>query len=198
MSFLTRRRRKRLPRAATTRLSRLGGGCVCSWRIRRLQIRRGPLARSSGTTCGCAAIASGEPPPAWQVLDDFSSGLLTNWLYFALAEEGRSCQVTNGQFVQSCTNLPTSHTPSGCVMYREPLEISRTHTLEVQVDLVSARAPHPVVSLSLGHYVFDPFSAPDRPFIAHGRWLATTFWDAPIRIWDLEKARLGGGAGRGG
>ncbi len=72
--------------------------------------------------------------------------------------------------------------------FREPFEISRTHTLEVQVDLVSARAPHRVVSLTLGRYVFDPFAAPDRPFIAHGRWLATTWWDAPIRLWDLEKA----------
>jgi WD40 repeat protein len=131
---------------------------------------------------------SGARPPPWRVLDDFSSGSASNWIVCALAEEERSCQVVNGQVVLSCSQLPSYQSAGGALLYRQPLEISRSHTLEVEVDLVSARAPHPMVSLTLGHYEFDSLTVPDRAFIAHGRWLATTRWDAPLRLFDLERA----------
>jgi serine/threonine protein kinase/WD40 repeat protein len=141
---------------------------------------------------------SGErPPPPWRVLDDFSSASTSNWVHVAVPEEGRSCQATNGQLVLSCACLPTSQGPSGGVIYREPLEISHNHTLEVEVDLIAARAPHRMVSLALCRWLLNPLTAPDRPFIAQGRWLATTWWDAPIRLFDLETAVAAGVNARG-
>ena len=134
---------------------------------------------------------SGGVPTLWQRLDDFSSSASTNWLHLALPDEGRSCRVENGQLVLTCERLPTAQSVSGILLYREPLEISRTHTLELEADLISARAPHRMVGLSVCRYPLTPLTAPDRPFIAHGRWLASTWWDAPIRIWDLEQAQPG-------
>ncbi len=135
---------------------------------------------------------SGEWPPPWRVLDDFSSGSASNWVFFAFAEQERSCQVSNGQLVVSCRRLPRQQELSEALMYREAFEISRSHTLEVEVDLVLARAPHRMLSLDLCRYEFDPLTAPDRTFVAHGRWLATTWWDAPVRLYDLEKAPAAG------
>jgi WD40 repeat protein/serine/threonine protein kinase len=132
---------------------------------------------------------SGEPPPAWRVLDDFSGGSLTNWFHFALPGEGRSWRTENGQLVLTCRQLPRTQTPSGCVLYLETFEILRMHTLEVEVDLVSVEAPHPMASLTLCSYGLDPYTTPDRAFVAHDRWFASTDWQAPIRIWDLERAK---------
>jgi WD40 repeat protein/serine/threonine protein kinase len=133
---------------------------------------------------------SGEPPVPWQVVDDFSSDTLTNWVGAFRPEEERTSRTEHGQLVLSTVHLPAHQTPAGgSFAYRKPLEISRADTLEVEADLVEAQAQHPVVGLTLLHPVFTALTAPDRPFIAHGRWLATTWWDGPVRIWDLERAR---------
>jgi WD40 repeat protein len=135
--------------------------------------------------------ASGGVLTPWQRLDDFSSGATTNWLHGAFPDEGRTCRVENGQLVLTCARLPLEQEGSGLVMYREPLEISRTHTLELEADLISAQAPHRMVGLTVFRCPLTPLTVPDRPFIAHGRWLASTWWDAPIRIWDLEQTPPG-------
>jgi WD40 repeat protein len=131
---------------------------------------------------------TGAQPPPWQVLDDFSGGLSTNWHLFGLAKEGRASKVSNGHLVTTCARLPRWQTITGCLAYLEPFEISPTCTLEVRVDLISAKAPHRMASLSVARFLLDPFSAGDWPRIAHGRWLATTWWDTPLRLWDLEGA----------
>jgi hypothetical protein len=100
--------------------------------------------------------------------------------------------VENGQLALSYEGLPQGPNVMGWVFYREPLEISRTHTLEVEVDVVSAQTPRPMVNLLVGRYLPTALTAKDQPFIAHGRWLATTWWDGPTRLWDLEQARPGG------
>ena len=140
---------------------------------------------------------SGEKEPPWQMLDNFSSGSLSNWVYIAAPEEGRTCEVINGQLVLSCARLPQSQTVSGCLLFAQPAEITRNDTLEVAVDLISARAPYRMVSLDLVPYLFDPLTAPDRTFVLQGRWLATTWLDTPLRLFDLEEAQAAGVSGPG-
>ena len=129
---------------------------------------------------------TGAQPPPWRVLDNFSRSPSTNWHLFGTAKEERAFRVANGQLVATCARLPRWQTISGCLAYLEPFEMSPACTLELQVDLISVKAPHRMASLSLARFVLDPFSAADWPRVAHDRWLATTWWDAPLRLWDLE------------
>ncbi len=140
---------------------------------------------------------SGEKEPPWQTLDDFSTGSLSNWVYIAEPEEGRTCEVINGQLVLSRARLPQGQTVSGCLLFSQPLEIARNHTLELQVDLISARAPHRMVCLEVIRYLFEPWVGPDLTFILQGRWLATTWLDTPLRLFDLEEAPAAGVSGTG-
>ena len=104
---------------------------------------------------------SAEPPPPWRVLDDFSSGSSSNWIIFRLG--GRGALVPGNKRRNWCCparGCPSIKPRAGVFCYREPFEISRTHTLEVEVDLISARAPHRMVSLTLGRYVIRPVECP--------------------------------------
>jgi WD40 repeat protein/serine/threonine protein kinase len=133
--------------------------------------------------------AVGEPPTPWRMVDDFSSDALTNWVHLAPALEERTARLENGRLVLSCQRLPQVQTVRG-VCWLELFEISRHQTIEVEADLVSAQAPHPMVTLGLAHPNLSPATAPDWLSRADGRWLVLTWWDGVIRLWDLEQERF--------
>jgi WD40 repeat protein len=133
---------------------------------------------------------NGELPPPWRVLDDFSSGELIDWIIDRPPVSQRTYQVENGGLVLSCAALPLVQSPGHGAVCLAPFEISHDHTLEVAVDLVSARAPHPTVGLTVFRPELGPAQMPVRTLIVRDRWLALTWWNATVRIWDLEKGQF--------
>ncbi len=133
---------------------------------------------------------SREPPSAWRVLDDFSGQEPTRWLHVAPKGSKSTCRTVAGQLVLACDNLPTVQLGWLGALRLELFEVDGRHTLEVEVDLVSARAPHPQVVLTLTRPNLSPDTAPDRPFLLDDRWLILTWWDRSVRFWDLKNARF--------
>ena len=125
---------------------------------------------------------TGQTPPPWEVVDDFTRSTTANRIQLA----GQTFRVADGQLVMESANLPTAQPIGPGVVWPGAFEIGGDHTQEVEVDLVRAEAAHPVVALSLLRPKVSPFAARDRSFLFHDRWLALDWWDGVVRIVDLE------------
>jgi WD40 repeat protein len=131
-----------------------------------------------------------QSPPPWQVLDDFSSGELIDWIIVCPPASQRTYQVEGGQLVMSYAELPPAQRPDSSAIHLRPFEISHDHTLEIEVDLVSAQARHPTVGVVVFRPTLGPSQTPDWTLIVRDRWLALTWFNATVRIWDLEKGKF--------
>ncbi|HOY59779.1 MAG TPA: protein kinase, partial [Verrucomicrobiota bacterium] len=132
--------------------------------------------------------ASDQPPAStpWRVLDDFSVGVSSNWFVITPPGTNSTCQTTNGQLQLLWADLPRERRSAGGVFWRDLFEINPGHTIEVEVDLVSASAPHRMVALAIFRPLLPALIGRDRPFIRHGRWLVLNWWNRSVRFWDLE------------
>lgn len=133
---------------------------------------------------------SGQPPTPWRTLDDFSDRRLTNWIHAAPVGSRSTCRAVNGQLLLACENLPRSHLGWRGVLWNELFEVSQGHTLEVEVDLVSARAPHRQVGLGLYRPSLGPLAGPNPSGLLQGRFLLLFWWDGTIRLWDFDAGKF--------
>mgnify|MGYP000930790813 CR=1 FL=1 len=133
---------------------------------------------------------SGESPPPWRIVQDFSTAELTNWLHVMPHTSRSTIQVIDGQLVLSSQNLPTHSLGWPCTGPLELFEVSPGHTLELEVDLISARAPLRQLSLSVYRPSLAPFDVLDRPLLVSGRWLILVRWVGVVRIWDLDQGKF--------
>lgn len=132
---------------------------------------------------------SDQMPPPWRVVDDFRGGVLSDWNHLAPVSAGSRCQVQNGCLVLSSSNVPLTQLGWMGVYRRELFDVRPGHTLEIEADLISAVAPHPMVGLTLVRARPDPYTGSGRPVVVQGRWIILSDWDRVIRLWDIEKAQ---------
>lgn len=129
---------------------------------------------------------SDQQPPPWRMLDDFSAGISSNWMVITPPGSNSTCQAIDGQMRLLWADLPLGRVTGPGVYWLEQFDVSPGHTIEVEADLVSASAPHRMVSLAVGRLVLPGLLDRDQPFIRHGRWLVLTWWNRSVRFWDLE------------
>jgi len=133
---------------------------------------------------------SNENPTAWRLIDDFSDPTLDRWISAAPKDSSNRYEVQDGRLVMSSDNLPRTHYGWSGALRLEWLDIDAAHTTEIEVDLLSADAPHPQAALTLARPVLHRMTVPDRPFLLAGRSLVLTWWDRTVRRWDLEQQRF--------
>lgn len=133
---------------------------------------------------------SGKPATPWRTLDDFEDGLSTNWIHAAPTEVRSNCRTEDGHLVVTGSNLPLDQFVWPRVAWIERFELSPDKVLEAEVDLISARAPHPSVGLSFFRALPGPGMGPDRPFLSQDRWCPLEWWGGTIRIGDFAEERL--------
>ncbi|HOC00723.1 MAG TPA: protein kinase, partial [Verrucomicrobiota bacterium] len=135
-----------------------------------------------------------DQPPAstpWRVLDDFSAGVSSNWFVITPPGSNSTCQGISGQMRLLWADLPRERIAGPGVFWIDLIEVSPGHTLEVEVDLVSASAPHRMVALAIFRPRLPALIARSQPFIRHGRWMVSTWWDKSVRFRDLATVRSG-------
>ena len=134
---------------------------------------------------------SDQPPAStpWRVLDDFSAGVSSNWFVITPPGSNSTCQGISGQMRLLWADLPRGRIAGPGVFWMDLFEVNPGHTLEVEVDLVSASAPHRMVALAVFRPVLPALINRHKPFIRHGRWLVLTWWDKSVRFRDLETVR---------
>ncbi len=129
--------------------------------------------------------SSSQRPPPWRMLDDFTDGVSSNWMVITPPGSNNTCQAVDGQMRLLWADLPRGRVTGTGVYWIEQFDVSTGHTFEVEVDLVSAVAPHRMVSLAAGRVVLPASIDRGQPFIRHRRWLVLTWWDNAVRFWDL-------------
>jgi WD40 repeat protein len=132
---------------------------------------------------------TGQPTTSWRVLDDFSSGKLRGWLHERPPAFGHRSQVENGELIMTGQRLPTGQRRGLGAAWMEPFDLVPGRTIEIEADLVTAQAPHPVAGLTVFQPELSPFEGAQGNPALHRNRLAYTWWDGTVRIWDLDHDR---------